>query len=85
MGAFTPQEREWVLDSVIASQALAGVAVSREEAARLLDEAEGGPLPLIASADVPRDEAWVCEPPTPLQRAAGFAPRVLGKIVGLGV
>ncbi len=44
---FTAEEREWVLDSVIASQAQEGVIVSRETAARLLDELEGTPLPNI--------------------------------------
>ncbi len=50
MAAFTPEEREWVLDSVIASQALAGLTVPREVAARLLDECEAGPLPRIGES-----------------------------------
>lgn len=44
---FTPAEREWVLDSVLASQAMEGVIISRERAAQLLDELEGTPLPQI--------------------------------------
>ncbi len=40
-------EREWLLDSVIASQALEGVHISREVATRLLDEVLAEPLPAI--------------------------------------
>jgi hypothetical protein len=44
---FTDEEREWVLDSVIASQALEGLHISREAAARLLDKVMRRPLPKI--------------------------------------
>lgn len=49
--AFTPEERGLVLDSAIASQALSGLAVPREVAARALDEAERRPLPDIGGEE----------------------------------
>lgn len=45
--AFTPEERAWVIDAVTSSQRLAGVSVTRDRAAELLDALEGQPLPNI--------------------------------------
>jgi hypothetical protein len=42
--AFTPEEREAVLRSTIASQALSGIHVERADAERWLDEVEREPL-----------------------------------------
>lgn len=39
--------KEMIVKSVVASQALAGVHIGRDEAAALLDELEGQPLPEI--------------------------------------
>lgn len=49
--AFTPEERGWVLNSVLASQAAAGVVVTREEAGRLLDSLDGVPMPKLLEED----------------------------------
>jgi hypothetical protein len=47
--AFTPEERAWLLDSVVSSQALAGVEMTTEQAGRILDELAGRPLPEIGT------------------------------------
>lgn len=44
---FTTEERAWVLDSIVASQALAGIPVTLDQADRTLDALEGRPLPDI--------------------------------------
>lgn len=67
---FTAQEREWVLTSVIGSQALAGVFIGREDAAKLLDQIEARPLFDImedhtAMADIADRRIVQVSPPVP--------------------
>lgn len=57
------------------------LAVLREQ---MLQGRELGGLPAIADSTVPPDEVWFAEPLTPLQKAAGFKPRILAKIVNIG-
>jgi hypothetical protein len=43
--AFTPEEREAIIASVLSSQLMAGLGVTRAEAERLFDELRVQPLP----------------------------------------
>lgn len=64
---FTPKEREWLIDSVRASQWASGIYVSRYTVARLLDELAGTPLPRIGEVDDERADAWRLGSEQPLQ------------------
>lgn len=69
-----------------------GVMLTEEQAAELRAKWEAiptAPLPvppyvILPSEEFPPDEVWLVEPLTPLQQAAGFTPRVVGKIVNIG-
>ena len=86
---FTAQEREWVLTSVIGSQALAGVVVSRERAAELLDEVEARHLRDItedhtAMTDIADRRIIQTTPPVPAytpSRARTFLRVQVGRVL----
>lgn len=55
-----------------------------EDGNRVITKAELLGVSLLPGHQVPPDQVWLTEPLTPLQKAAGFAPRVVGKIVNIG-
>lgn len=55
-----------------------------EQGHRVVTKAELMGVSLLPGHQVPPGEMWLMEELTPLQKAAGYAPRVVGKIVNIG-